>query len=48
MNRDRAFPQAADGRNRFGPTRAKAALIGATALISAAMAVPTFAQAPQS
>jgi arylsulfatase A-like enzyme len=47
MTRDRAFSQAGDGRSRFGPTCAKAALIGATALISAAMAVPTFAQAPQ-
>ncbi|MBB3021526.1 arylsulfatase [Microvirga lupini] len=47
MTSDRAFSQPAAGRHRFRRMRAKAALVGATALISASMAVPTFAQAPQ-
>jgi Arylsulfatase A and related enzymes len=47
MTSDRAFSQPAAGRHCFRRIRAKAALVGATALISASMAVPTFAQAPQ-
>jgi arylsulfatase A-like enzyme len=47
MNSDRASSQAPGGRFRVRHMRAKAALIGATALISATMAVPAVAQAPQ-
>lgn len=47
MNSDRASSQTPGGRSRLRRMRAKAALIGATALASATMAVPTFAQAPQ-
>jgi arylsulfatase A-like enzyme len=47
MNSDRASSQSPGGRGRVGPMRAKAALIGATALVSATMAVPAVAQAPQ-
>jgi arylsulfatase len=46
MTRDRASPQNTDRRSRVRRIRTKAALIGVTALVSATMAVPTFAQAP--
>src|SRR5688572_28787104 len=46
MTSDRASSQALGGRCRRRQIYAKAALVGATALISATMAVPTFAQAP--
>ncbi|MFL5163586.1 MAG: arylsulfatase, partial [Microvirga sp.] len=47
MNSDRAASQTPGGRCRARPMRTRAALIGATALVSATMAVPAFAQAPQ-
>jgi arylsulfatase len=47
MTRDRASPQNTDRRSLIRRIRTKAALIGVTALVSATMAVPTFAQAPQ-
>jgi arylsulfatase A-like enzyme len=47
MNSDRASSQTPGGRCRARPMRTRAALIGATALVSATMAVPAFAQAPQ-
>jgi arylsulfatase A-like enzyme len=47
MTSDRASSQAPGGRCRLRRMRTKAALIGASALVSATMAVPTFAQAPQ-
>jgi arylsulfatase A-like enzyme len=47
MTSDRASSQMPGGRFRLRRMRAKAALIGATALVSATMAVPAFAQAPQ-
>jgi arylsulfatase A-like enzyme len=47
MTSDRASSQMPGGRFRVRRMRAKVALIGATALVSAMMAVPTFAQAPQ-
>jgi arylsulfatase A-like enzyme len=47
MTSDRASSQAPGGRCRLRRMRTKAALIGATALVSATTAVPTFAQAPQ-
>jgi arylsulfatase A-like enzyme len=47
MTSDRASSQTPGGRFRIRSMRAKAALIGATALVSVGMAVPTFAQAPQ-
>ncbi|MFL5188864.1 MAG: arylsulfatase [Microvirga sp.] len=47
MTSDRASSQMPDGRFRVRRMRAKAALIGATALISAAVAAPAVAQAPQ-
>jgi hypothetical protein len=47
MNSDRVSSQAPGGRSRLQRMRAKAALIGATALISAAIAAPAAAQAPQ-
>ena len=47
MTSDRASSQTPSGRFRVRGMRAKAALIGATALISAAMPVPAAAQAPQ-
>lgn len=47
MTSDRAFPTSAASRHRSRRMTAKAALIGATALISTTMAVPTYAQAPQ-
>jgi arylsulfatase A-like enzyme len=46
MTSDRASSHAPGGRCRRRHIYAKAALVGATALISATMAVPTFAQAP--
>src|SRR5918993_856986 len=46
MTSDRASSQAPGGRCRLRRMRTKAALIGATALVSVGMAVPTFAQAP--
>lgn len=46
MTSDRASSQTAGGRFRVRRTRTKAALIGATALVSVGMAIPTFAQAP--
>ncbi len=46
MTSDRASSQMLGGRSRLRHMRAKAALIGATALISAAMAAPAVAQAP--
>ena len=45
MTRDKAFTPGTVGRNRKRSMRA--ALIGATALITTMPAVPTFAQAPQ-
>jgi arylsulfatase A-like enzyme len=47
MTSDRASSQTNADRSRFRHMRAKAALIGATALMSAAMAAPAVAQAPQ-
>jgi arylsulfatase A-like enzyme len=47
MTCDRASSQAPGGRCRLRRMRTKAALIGASALVSATTAVPTFAQAPQ-
>jgi arylsulfatase len=47
MTRDPAYAQTSGGKVRFRGRRIKAALIGATALVSTTMAVPTFAQAPQ-
>ncbi len=47
MNSDRASSQAHGGRSRLRRMRAKAALIGATALVCAAMVAPAVAQAPQ-
>jgi arylsulfatase A-like enzyme len=47
MTSDRASSQAPGGRCRLRRMRTKAALIGASALVSATTAVPTFAQAPQ-
>jgi len=47
MTSDRASSQAPAGRFYVQRMRAKAALIGATALVSATMTVPAFAQAPQ-
>jgi Sulfatase len=47
MTSDRAFSQTTADRSRFRHMRAKAALIGATALVSVTMAVPAVAQAPQ-
>jgi arylsulfatase A-like enzyme len=47
MTSDRASSQSPGGRCRLRRMRTKAALIGATALVSATTAVPTFAQAPQ-
>ena len=46
MTQDYAFPQPMGGRSRLC-RHAKAALVGATALVSAAMSVPAIAQAPQ-
>ncbi|MBD2746637.1 arylsulfatase [Microvirga sp. BT688] len=47
MTSDRASSQMPGGRFRLRRMRAKAALFGATALVSAGMAVPAVAQAPQ-
>ena len=47
MTSDRASSQTPGGRFRVRHMRAKAALIGATALASATMAAPAVAQAPQ-
>jgi arylsulfatase A-like enzyme len=47
MNSDRSSSQGPSGRFRVRGMRAKAALIGATALISATMSAPAAAQAPQ-
>jgi hypothetical protein len=47
MTNDCAFSEHTGRRPRPWSMRTRAALIGATALISAGMAVPTFAQAPQ-
>jgi len=47
MTSDRASSQTNADRSRFRHMRAKAALIGATALMSAVMAAPAVAQAPQ-
>ena len=47
MTSDRASSQTPGGRSRLRRMRAKAALIGATALVSATMAAPAVAQAPQ-
>lgn len=47
MNSDRASSQTPGGRFRLRRMRAKAALIGATALVSATMAAPAVAQSPQ-
>ena len=47
MTSDRASLQKPGGRFHVRRMRAKAALIGATALVSAGMAVPAVAQAPQ-
>jgi arylsulfatase A-like enzyme len=47
MTSDRASSQTNADRSRFRHMRAKAALIGATALMSAAVAAPAIAQAPQ-
>ena len=47
MTSDRASSQTPGGRFRVRHMRAKAALIGATALVSTGMAVPAFAQAPR-
>jgi arylsulfatase A-like enzyme len=47
MNSDRASSQTPGGRCRARPMRTRAALIGATALVSTGMAVPAFAQAPR-
>ncbi|ACA20998.1 sulfatase [Methylobacterium sp. 4-46] len=45
MTHDRAFTPGPSGRSR--PRSTRAALIGATALVAATPAVPSFAQAPQ-
>jgi hypothetical protein len=47
MTSDRASSQTPGGRCRARPMRTRAALIGATALVSTGMAVPAFAQAPR-
>jgi arylsulfatase len=47
MKRHFAFSQGSAGRSRSRARRMKAVLIGATALISVAPAIPTLAQAPQ-
>ncbi|MFL4998612.1 MAG: arylsulfatase [Microvirga sp.] len=47
MTIDRASSQTPGGRCRARPMRTRAALIGATALVSTGMAVPAFAQAPR-
>ena len=47
MTSDRASSQTTADRSRFRYMRAKAALIGATALVSAMMVAPAMAQAPQ-
>src|SRR5690349_15923620 len=47
MTNDRIFPDKSDRRPHPWASRSKAALIGATALISTAMAVPAVAQTPQ-
>src|SRR5919112_3759487 len=47
MTSDRASSQAPGGRCRLRRMRTKAALIGASALVSATMAAPAVAQAPQ-
>jgi arylsulfatase A-like enzyme len=47
MTSDRASSQMPGGRFRLRRMRAKAALAGATALVSATMAAPAVAQAPQ-
>ena len=46
MTSDRASSQDPGGRSRLQRMRAKSALIGATALVSATMAAPAAAQAP--
>lgn len=46
MTSDRASSPTPSGRFRLRRMRARAALFGATALVSATMAVPAFAQAP--
>src|ERR1044071_9185065 len=47
MNSDRASSRASGGRSRHRGMSAKAALIGVTAFVSAAMIAPAVAQAPQ-
>ncbi|MFL5163519.1 MAG: arylsulfatase [Microvirga sp.] len=47
MTSDRASSQTPGGRCRARPMRTRAALIGATALVSTGMAVPAFSQAPR-
>ncbi len=47
MNSDHASSRAVDERRRARRMRARSALVGATALVAAAMAGPAIAQAPQ-